>query len=79
VALRNDSPAPLRVGVRVDDLSDRRHEAERPLPPGESTHRFPLEPFAASVDMTRVDTLLLFLAGNDAARPLAVTSVRLLK
>jgi len=79
VGLRNDSTVPLVAGVRVDDLADRRHEETAPLPPGDATLDFPLEPFAASVDMSEVDTLLVHLVGNDATRSIAITSVRLLK
>lgn len=79
IGLRNDSGSDLRFGVRVDDLADRRHEEHRDLPQGETAFRFPLEPFSGNVDMTRVDTLLVFLAGNDATRSLSITSLRLTK
>lgn len=79
IAIRNDAGSPLRFGVRVDDLADRRHEEHRDLPQGETAFRFPLVPFSANVDMTKVDTLLVFLAGNDATTSLAITSLRLSK
>ncbi len=79
VTMRNDSGRGARLGVRVDDLADRNHEEEFDLGTGEASIAVPLEPYARKVDMTRVDTLLIFLAGNDAPRDLVLTRLELRK